>query len=213
MKGEFKASIAPGRIGCSSAEGPTIAHLVRTHRDSANNRIVADRTALAEDLERARARFHRLLSSMSEDDWGKASRGTRWTNEQLLFHMVFGYMVVQRLLTLVRVFGRLPDRVGRGFARTLDTVTVPFHAINYHGSCAAARYYHRGRMGAKMDRVIDALQRSLAHEHDSDFTRGMHYPTRWDPFFQDYMTLEDVYRYPGRHFDFHERQISADIDG
>lgn len=186
---------------------------VRTHRGAANTCTVADRTALAEDLERARARFHRLLSSMSDDDWAKASRGTRWTNEQLLFHMVFGYMVVQRLLTLVRVFGRLPDGVGRVFARTLDAGTVPFHAVNYYGSCAAALYYHRGRMGAKMDRVIDSLQRSLAHERDSDFLRGMHYPTRWDPFFQDYMTLEDVYRYPGRHFDFHERQLSADVVG
>ena len=186
---------------------------MRTDRGSANTLTVADRTALAEDLERARARFHRLLSSMSEDDWGIPSRGTRWTNEQLLFHMVFGYMVVQRLLTLVKVFGRLPDGASRVFARALNAGTVPFHAINYYGSCAAAFYYHRGRMGAKMDRVIDSLQRSLAHERDSDFCRGMHYPTRWDPFFQDYMTLEDVYRYPGRHFDFHERQISADIDG
>ena len=39
-------------------------------------------------------------------------------NEQLLFHMVFGYMVVQRLLVLVRVFSRLPDAVSRVFART-----------------------------------------------------------------------------------------------
>ncbi len=174
---------------------------------------MADRTALAEDLERARARFHRLLSSMSEDDWGKASRGTRWTNEELLFHMVFGYMLVARLLTLLRVFGRLPDVVGRGFARTLDAGTVPpFHAVNYYGSCAAARYYHRGRMGAKMDRVIASLQRSLAHERDSDFLRGDALSdSLGSVFFQDYMTLEDVYRYPpGRHFDFHERQISAD---
>jgi hypothetical protein len=29
----------------------------------------------------------------------------------------------------------------------------------------------------------------------------MHFPTQWDPFFSDYMTLADVYRYPGQHFD------------
>ena len=28
------------------------------------------------------------------------------------------------------------------------------------------------------------------------------------PFFNDYMTLEDVYRYPGQHFDFHQRQLT-----
>ena len=40
---------------------------------------------------------------------GPSRRGTRWTSEQLLFHMVFGYMIVQRLLILVKVFSRLPD--------------------------------------------------------------------------------------------------------
>jgi hypothetical protein len=36
----------------------------------------------------------------------------------------------------------------------------------------------------------------------------MHFPTRWDPFFKDYMTLEGVYRYPGEHHDFHARQLT-----
>jgi hypothetical protein len=60
-----------------------------------------DRTALAADLERARVEFHRLLvDAERENVWTAPTRGTRWTNEQLLFHMVFGYMVVQRLLIL-----------------------------------------------------------------------------------------------------------------
>jgi hypothetical protein len=36
----------------------------------------------------------------------------------------------------------------------------------------------------------------------------MHYPTRWDPFFQDRMTLADVYRFPTQHYDFHRRQLT-----
>ena len=59
-----------------------------------------------------------------------------------------------------------------------------------------------------MDRVIAALQRKLAQESADASQRGMHFPTRWDPFFQDYMTLADVYRYPGQHFDFHARQLT-----
>ncbi len=141
-------------------------------------------------------------------DWGKLTHGTRWTNEQLLFHMVFGYMVVLRLLVLVRVFGRLPDRISAQFARMLNATAIPFDAVNYYGSCAAASVYNRRRMGAKLDHVIDKLQRRLARESDDSFRRGMHYPTRWDPFFDDYMTLEDVYRYPGRHFDFHTGQLT-----
>ena len=42
------------------------------------------------------------------DAWHGPTRGTRWTNEQLSFHMVFGYMIVHRLLILVKLFSRLP---------------------------------------------------------------------------------------------------------
>ena len=62
-----------------------------------------DRAAIVADLERARREFHELLAAAERDQaWGQQTIGTRWTNEQLLFHMVFGYMVVQRLLILVK---------------------------------------------------------------------------------------------------------------
>jgi hypothetical protein len=63
-------------------------------------------------------------------------------------------------------------------------------------------------MVAKLDRVIDWLERSLIRERDNAFRRGMHCPTRWDPYFRDYMTLEDIYRYPGQHYDHHRRQLT-----
>jgi hypothetical protein len=168
-----------------------------------------DRAEITADLERARVEFHRLLAEAERNDaWTKPTRETRWTNEQLLFHMVFGYMVVQRLLLLVWVFGRLPDAFSRVFARVLNAATVPFDVINYYGSCAAARVYNRHRMGAKMDRTIAWLQRKLARESDEALCRGMHFPTRWDPFFKVCMTVAEVYRFPGQHFDFHQRQLT-----
>jgi hypothetical protein len=65
-------------------------------------------------------------------------------------------------LILVRIFSRLPERLDRGFARMLNARTAPFDLINYHGTCWAARIFNRNRMTAKLDRVIDALQRSLS---------------------------------------------------
>ncbi len=169
---------------------------------------VADRDDMSANLERARVEFHRLLDATQSEDWAKPTSGTRWNNEQLLFHIVFGYMVVLRLLVLVKIFSRLPNRVSRTYANILDVATRPFDIVNYYGSCAAALIYNRRRMGAKLDRVIASLQRKLAREDDVDFARGMHFPTHWDPFFEDYMRLQDVYRYPGRHFDFHARQLT-----
>ena len=169
---------------------------------------MTDRASLVADLERARIDFHQLLGVIGDRDWSKPTSGTRWTNEQLLFHMVFGYMVVQRLLILIRLFGRLPDWVGQGFARILNAATPLFDLINYYGTCLAGVVYNRKRMGNKMNRVIDALQRSLAREDEDALHRGMHFPTRWDPYFHDYMTLAGVYRYPGQHYDHHRRQIT-----
>jgi DinB superfamily len=167
-----------------------------------------DRVALAGEFERVRADFRHLMDIATDEDWDMPTVGTRWTNEQLLFHMVFGYMVVQRLLRLVRLFGHLPRPLSRGFARILNAATRPFHVINYYGSCLAARVYDRHRMAAKLDRVIDSLERSLIRERDNAFCLGMHCPTRWDPYFRDYMSLAEIYRYPGRHYDHHRRQLT-----
>ncbi|MEO3761081.1 DinB family protein [Mycobacterium sp. B14F4] len=170
-----------------------------------------DRGPIAADLARARVEFHRLLAGADgRDAWAEPTRGTRWTNEQLLFHMVFGYMVVRRLLILVKIFGRLPVNASRVFARALNAATKPFDVINYYGSCAAALVFNRRRMGAKLDRMTASLQRKLARESDASLRRGMCFPTRWDPFFADYMTLADVYRFPGQHFDFHKDQLTLD---
>ena len=105
--------------------------------------------------------------------------------------MVFGCMVVQRLLVLVRVFSRLPDGVSRVFARRLSAAITPFNIINYYGSCAAALVYNRHRMGAKMDGVIASLQRKLARESDDSLRRGMHFPDTVGPVLQG---LHDVGR-------------------
>ncbi|MFB7466480.1 DinB family protein [Streptomyces sp. NPDC056224] len=172
------------------------------------NAITMDRQAVYEDYERVRLTFHRLLDSASEEELSGATRGTRWTNEQLLWHMLFGYMVVLRLRVLVRLFGRLPRSVSKVFARVLDAATVPFDRVNYVGPRGAVKFYGPRRMGVAFDRVVDSLQRRLAAESDIDLARGMHYPVRWDPFFKDFMTLADIYRYPTQHFDFHHRQLT-----
>jgi hypothetical protein len=118
-------------------------------------------TALS-DLERARTDFRRLLTDVGEDEWEKPTSGTRWNNEELLFHLVFGYMVAQRPLILVRLFSHLPEWISRGFARALNAGTPLFDRINYYGTNLAALMYNRERMATKFDRVIDALERSRA---------------------------------------------------
>lgn len=157
---------------------------------------------------RARRHLKALLQDAAPKDLDRRSTGTRWTNEELLFHMVFGYMVVRALLPLVHVVSRLPRPVGRAFAAVLNAGTGPFDVVNYWGSRAAARVYNRRRMTRKLDKTITALSRRLELESSQSLARSMPFPDRWDPFFTSLMTLNDVYAYPTLHFDFHAKQLS-----
>lgn len=167
-----------------------------------------DRQAVREEMERARQTFHRLLDTATVAELSRPSNGTKWTNGQLLFHMLFGYLIVVRLLVLVRIFGRLPDRFSRVFASALEASTKPFHVINYLGSLGGPRLLGYTGMGGRFDKVIGKLLRRLDRESDRELSRGMHYPTSWDPYFKAYMTLADIYRYPTQHFEHHRRQLT-----
>lgn len=167
-----------------------------------------DRQSIHEELDRARAEFHALVSGASPEELRRGTAGTRWTNQQLLFHMLLGYLVVRALLGLVRLFGRLPDGFGRRFARLLDAGTRPFHVVNYLGSCGGALVFRGARLTGRFDRTVAALHRHLDRETDAALARGMHFPVGWDPFFAERMSLLDVYHYGTVHFDFHRDQLT-----
>lgn len=160
------------------------------------------------EYNRARTDLDAWLGSATAADLRRRSNGTKWTNEKLLFHMVFGYMVVRALLPLVHIISRLPQPVGKAFAALLNAGTRPFGVINYWGSRGAALFYNRRRMARKLDKTITAIARRLEGESPASLSRSMPFPDRWDPFFEPSMTLTAVYAYPTKHFDFHGRQLS-----
>lgn len=166
-----------------------------------------ERELILAQYARAEQQLRGWLAQASPSDLSRSSNGTRWTNEELLFHMVFGYMVVRALLPLHRVMSRMPSPVSAGFAAVLDAATVPFDAVNFWGSRAAARFYNRHRMAARLHRVLVVLGRKLESESPASLARTMPFPTRWDPFFTRGMTLAQLYAYPTEHFDFHAGQL------
>lgn len=167
-----------------------------------------DRAAIIAEMDQARLDFRCLVAGAAAADLRRRSNGTKWSNQELLFHMLLGYLVVRALLVLVRVFGLLPDAASKAYARLLDSARRSFDLINYLGSCAGARILRPRRMSRMLDHVIAVLQDRLRRETETALGRGMHYPVTWDPFFASYMTLADIYRYPTRHFRFHQRQLT-----
>ena len=158
------------------------------------------------ELRRAQAEFHQLITSASPDDLRRPTDGTRWTNRQLLFHIVLGYGVVRTLLPLVRALGRLGH--SRGFAATLNAGRRPFHWINYVGPCVAARLLTPRAIATLLDRTIGALRHRLAAETERSLALSMHMPTDWDPYFMPTMSVFDVYHFGTQHFDHHRRQLT-----
>lgn len=171
----------------------------------------ADRQRIHDDLERVRVDLRRIVAAAGADDLRRRSRGTRWTNEQLLWHMAFGFLIVRRLLPLVRIFGRLPDGASRAFAAVLDAATRPFHHVNYVGSVGGALVFHGPRLTRQLDRTIARLHHRLDAESAEALGRRMHFPVGWDPFFSDTMSLAEVYAYGVRHYDFHRQQLTLDV--
>jgi hypothetical protein len=169
-----------------------------------------DRRSIHEELERARADMHHLVASAATADLRRRTNGTRWTNQQMLWHMAFGYLIVSRLLRLVRLFGRLPEPFSRAFAAMLNAGRRPFHHINYLGSVGGARVFHGPRLVRQLDHTIDRLHRHLDAESDAALARRMHFPIGWDPFFRDTMTLAEVYRYGTHHYNFHRAQLTLE---
>ncbi|MFF0740306.1 DinB family protein [Streptomyces sp. NPDC004111] len=174
--------------------------------------LPVDRQAIHDEMERARADFRRLLDGARPQELRMPTRGTRWTNEQLLFHMLFGFLLVPPLLFVMRLFGRLPRGVGRSFAGLLNAGTRPFDVINLLVAVAGARVWNHRRMVLRFDRVIADLHRRLDAEPETALARDMRYPSRWDPFFRETMTVADLYRYPAQHYAFHRHQLTLPDD-
>ena len=122
--------------------------------------------------------------------------------------MVFGYLVVLRLLPLVHLFGRLPDGASRRFAAILNATTGPFHVINYLGSVGGGTVLAPAQIDALLQWTITHLNQHLDAEQEAALHRTMHFPIGWDPFFKDVMTLADVYHFGTQHFDYHRAQLT-----
>jgi hypothetical protein len=160
-------------------------------------------------LERVAADFRELIDSATSAEFREATNGTKWTNKQLLFHMLFGFLLVRNLLILVKGLSRLPDAVSRTFAAALNAATRPFHVVNYLCALPGGRVLSGPAMVKLMDRTIGQLRARLARESERTLALGMHFPIGWDPYFKDVMTVADVYDYPTKHYDHHRRQLTT----
>jgi hypothetical protein len=162
------------------------------------------------ELNKAHTEFHQLLNSLSEKDFHRQSLNPGWTNSEILAHMTFGFIIVNVLLPMARLWGRLPKGSSKWFAQLLNAFTGPFNWINALGARGQGKVFTHKRIGNIYDRVYFSLVKKINSIQDDEWERGMYYPTKWDPNFDEFMTLEKLFHYPVKHFNFHLTQIALD---
>lgn len=172
----------------------------------ANHRITKEE--IRRELETARTEFHTLLNSLSEQDFHKRSLNPGWTNGEILAHMTFGFIIINVLLPIARLWGKLPKSSSKWFARLLNAFTGPFNWFNTLGARGQGKFFTRQRIGKIYDQTYFSLLKKVNSIKDNEWERGMYYPTKWDSNFDEFMTLEKLFHYPVTHFNFHRTQRS-----
>src|SRR5262245_30952366 len=133
---------------------------------------------IRDELEATGGQFHALFGSLSAADWDEPSRNRAWTNGQLIFHMLFAFMLIPSLFRLVRFWSHLPDRYSRALARVLALSTPLFNRVNALGPRGQAAIFGRRRAESIYDSVHRSMLRKVDSIVDDDWGRGMNYPRR-----------------------------------
>ncbi len=159
-------------------------------------------------LAQSRSEFHALLASLSEEDLKRRSKNEGWTNGEILFHMVFAFILILTLAPMIRFWSRLPKQYSKKFANILNFSTVPFNWVNGLAPRMGGKIFTRTRLGTSFDKIYASLMKIIDSVKENEWESGMYYPDKWDPLFDEYMTLEKLFYYPIRHFEFHRGQLS-----
>jgi hypothetical protein len=126
-----------------------------------------------------------------------------------MFHITLGLMVLPRLVTILLLFDRLPKSWSKLFAGLLNAGTRPFIWIDVLAPRGAVKIFSQEPLGRKYDKAHASALRKLQSLRESDWKRGMYYPTRWDPLMKEFMTVEDLFHYIAAHFNHHVNQVSG----
>lgn len=154
------------------------------------------------------ADFRNILLGASDDELDLPSIGTRWTNRQLLFHMVLGQNITLAGIPLLGLFSHLPPPASRTWSRLLDSCARPYNWVNWAGSAAGGRVLKPAGMLRMMDRTTAVIVNWYGHANQDALGRGMTMPTAWDPYFMPWMSRRDVLEWAPKHYRHHRAQLS-----
>jgi hypothetical protein len=152
--------------------------------------------------------FRRIVGSATPAELAAPSRGTRWTNRQLLFHLVLGQNIARVSIPLFGGFSRLPPGASRAWSAMLEAFTRPYDWVNWFGSVAGARALSTAAMERMMQRSTRAILAWYDRADAGDLARGMSVPPSWDPYFSAWMNRADMLSWAPKHYRHHRAQLT-----
>lgn len=152
--------------------------------------------------------FGQTIATVLATELDAPTHGTRWTNRQLLFHMVLGQNIALTSIPLFGAFSRLPPKASRVWSALLEACTTPYNWVNWAGAVAGARVLGTDSMVRMMERSTHALVNWYDQASPEDLTRGMAMPRSWDPYFSDWMDRRDIFEWAPKHYRHHRAQLT-----
>ena len=154
--------------------------------------------------------FDALVGGTRVDELGRPTQGTRWTNEQLLFHMWFGQRIARAFVPMLGGFSRLPPRASVGWSHLLGVLTRPYDWVNFAAPVAGTRVVPLRRVRQWMHQDTDWLVGWGDRASAEELARGMTVPVSWDPYFIPWMSRLDVLEWAPKHYRHHRAQLTLD---
>jgi hypothetical protein len=152
--------------------------------------------------------FGRIVSTVRPAELDGPTLGTRWTNHQLLFHMVLGQNIALTSIPLFGAFSRLPPGASRAWSAVLEAGSGPYDWVNWAGAVAGARLMGTGAMARMMDRTTRTILGWYDRAGAEDLARGMSVPPSWDPYFSEWMDRRDILEWAPKHYRHHRAQLT-----
>lgn len=144
------------------------------------------------EIEGARAGFHELLDSLSEEDWRKTTPNESWRVGQLMWHTAWGNEFIPR--------GVADCRRGKGFYPPAGL----FNVVNPWITRLGARGATRESVKAKFDAGIGKVLECLETVQDDEWEKGIDLVGRRE-------TVLSLLRTPVRHFEEHRADVLKGI--
>lgn len=104
-----------------------------------NNIIEKTKKVIKSELANSKEKFLKLLNSLSDEDLKRKSKNPGWTNGEIVWHILFAFIILFALIPLIKFFSHLPKSVSKVFVDFLNFTTPIFNFINALGAKGGAK--------------------------------------------------------------------------